>query len=173
MQVDTVKILAAYNWAANAKMNEFITNLNTAEWNKALGGYFPSVRSLCSHIYIADITWLKRFSAIREFSALKNSLFSRDYSFKEVLFPTIAEYRDARSTLDEVITGFTNELSDADLAKDLEYSNSAGDKFTKNMGGLFLHACNHGTHHRGMISLYLEILGRANDFNSLSAVLPG
>jgi uncharacterized damage-inducible protein DinB len=31
-----------------------------------------------------------------------------------------------------------------------------------------LNLFNHETHHRGMISLYLEMLGRENDFNSIA-----
>jgi uncharacterized damage-inducible protein DinB len=175
MQTDTVRILAAYNQAANTKMNEVIKTLSAEEWDRGLGGYFPSVRSLCSHLYIGDSTWVKRFARLEgragEFAVLKDPLFERDHSFKEVLFPRVEEYLSGRRRLDELLVEFAGELEDADLARDLSYSNSAGDRFTKNFGSLLLHAFNHDTHHRGMISLYLEILGRANDFNSLSAYL--
>jgi uncharacterized damage-inducible protein DinB len=171
---DTVKLLAAYNRAANTKMNEAIKTLSTEEWDRALGGYFPSVRSLCSHLYIADVTWVKRFARLpraREFTAPRDPLFERDHSFKDVLFPQVEDYVSGRTRLDALLVEFAGELEDADLARDLSYSSSAGDRFTKNFGGLLLHAFNHDTHHRGMISLYLEILGRANDFNSLSVCL--
>jgi uncharacterized damage-inducible protein DinB len=171
MQTDTVKILTAYNKAANAKMNEIIKNLVTEEWGKGLGGFFPSIRSLCSHIYIADVTWLRRFAGAGDFAGLKDPLLDKAYSFKETLFPTVETYLDLRPKLDDLFVGFAKGLSDGDLAKNLEYSSSGGDTFVKNFGGCLLHLFNHETHHRGMISLYLELLGYANDFNSLSAVL--
>ncbi|MDR0641229.1 MAG: DinB family protein [Treponema sp.] len=175
MQTSTVKILGLYNQRANAKMNEIIKTLSPEEWERPLGGYFPSVRSLCSHTYIADFSWLKRFSQsagrLGTFAVFKDPLFSRDYSFSELLFPAPGEYLESRPVLDGLLMDFANELDEGDLAGDLHYSNSAGDRFSKNFGGLLLHVFNHETHHRGMISLYLEILGRANDFNSLSAVL--
>jgi uncharacterized damage-inducible protein DinB len=175
MQTSTVKILTAYNRAANIRMNEIIKTLNAGEWNRSLGGFFPSVRALCSHVYVADITWLKRFSQhggrIGVFAVYKDPLFNRDYSFKETLFPAPEEYLESRPVLDGLLTDFADELSDGDLGKDLDYADSSGGRHTKNFGGLLLHVFNHQTHHRGMISLYLEMLGRANDFNSLSTIL--
>ncbi|MDR3249352.1 MAG: DinB family protein [Treponema sp.] len=171
MQTDTVKILAAYNQAATAKMNETIKTLSADEWNKALGGFFPSVRSLCSHIFTADLSWLKRFSKAREFASLKDPLLNQEIDFKELRFPTVEEYLKDRLALDNLLSGFAQDLSGEDLAQDLSYANSSGQTFTKNFGGLALHLFVHSAHHRGMISLYLELLGHANDFNSLSQVL--
>jgi uncharacterized damage-inducible protein DinB len=58
-----------------------------------------------------------------------------------------------------------------DLEKQLTYTSSEGLTHTRRMEGCVLHLMNHETHHRGMISLYLEMLGKANDFNSVSSVL--
>jgi uncharacterized damage-inducible protein DinB len=174
MQSGDLRTLALYNRRANAKMGETIKTLNPEEWERPLGAYFPSVRSLCSHIYIADLAWLKRFSRSPRagtFALFKDPLFSRDYGFKELLFPGPEDYLESRPPLDGLLADFADELNDGDLAENLDYANSAGDRFTKNFGGLLLHVFNHQTHHRGMISVYLELLGRANDFNSLSAVL--
>jgi uncharacterized damage-inducible protein DinB len=170
MQTDTAKIVAVYNQAANAKMNDIIKTLSVEEWGKALGGYYPSIRSLCVHLFTGDISWLKRFSNIREFAAAKDPLISAEYN-RETLFPSVEEYLGARAKLDEILISFAKELTDGDLAKNLEYSNPKGDKIVKNFGGCILHTFNHDTHHRGMISLYLEFLGKANDFNSLSTTL--
>ena len=35
------------------------------------------------------------------------------------------------------------------------------------MDGLLIHLFNHQTHHRGMISLYLEMLGKENNYNNI------
>jgi uncharacterized damage-inducible protein DinB len=49
--------------------------------------------------------------------------------------------------------------------------NLSPEEWTRDMGGLILHVFNHGTHHRGMIALYLDQMKRSNDFNGIMAVL--
>jgi uncharacterized damage-inducible protein DinB len=181
MQTDTVRLLAAYNQAANRKMNESIKTLSAPEWEKNLGGYFPSIRSLCSHTYYWDLTWFGRFARGGGFRAAMNPLLSRDYSGGDLFFPVAGDYLAGRDTLDELLISFMDELNDGDLTRILPLGAGKQDgkqdgkqnrkQDGKSYGSLMLHVFNHQTHHRGMISLYLELLGRANDFNSLSAYL--
>ena len=172
MDKNSLVLFAQYNKAVNEKMNELIKTLSPAEWEKDLGGYFKSVRELCSHLFICDFNWLKRFSKLRDFPVLKEGFFDRElYSFKEVIFQDIAEHLAKRPELDDKIIDFTNELTDADLNSLLKFNDSHGTPYELNFGGLIMHCFNHGTFHRGMISLYLELLSRENDFNSLMMVL--
>jgi uncharacterized damage-inducible protein DinB len=153
-------------------MNEVIKTLSKEEWDKNLGGYFNSVRGLCSHLYICDFNWLKRYSRFREFDVFKEAFFDREpYSFKEILFADMDEYLTKRPVLDEKITAFINEVSEKDLNSLLKYADSEGTAYEKSFGGLVTHSLNHDTFHRGMISVYLEMLGRENDFGSFNAVL--
>ncbi|MDR2479702.1 MAG: DinB family protein, partial [Treponema sp.] len=69
------------------------------------------------------------------------------------------------------ILAFTAEITDADTGSILMYTDSQGVTHERNFGGCLLHFLNHGTYHRGMISVYLEMLGRENDFGSLLQVL--
>jgi uncharacterized damage-inducible protein DinB len=41
----------------------------------------------------------------------------------------------------------------------------------KDFGGLVLHVFNHQTHHRGQMSLYLDILGKKNDFSGIAPLI--
>jgi len=172
MQKDISVLFAKYNKVANQKMDEVIKTLSKEEWEKNLGGFFKSVRGLCSHLYICDFNWLKRFSRLREFGVFKEAFFAREpYSFKEVLFADMSEYLTNRPILDEKIIAFIDEVNDKDLNSILKYTDSEGNLYEKNFGGLVTHSFNHDTHHRGMVSLYLEMLGRENDFGSFNAVL--
>ena len=171
MQKDIIKLFVNYNKSANEAMNGVIKTLSKAEWEKPLGGYFPSVRSLCSHIYIGDYNWLRRFKSSRSFTVLNDSFFDKDYSFQETLFEDMGEYLARRPDLDNRMIAFADELTAADLGSVLSYTDSHGKNFERNFGGCVLHFLNHETHHRGMISLCLEMLGRENDFNSLAQVL--
>lgn len=166
MQKDTFTLFAGYNKSVNKKMDAVIKTLSREEWDKDLGGYFKSVRGLCSHLYICDYNWLKRFSKFRAFDIFTDSFFNREpYSFKEVIFEDMGEYLASRPLLDEKIIAFADGLTDGDLNSAFKYTDSHGKEFERNFGTLVMHTFNHETFHRGMVSLYLELLGRENDFS--------
>jgi uncharacterized damage-inducible protein DinB len=172
MQKDTLVLLAKYNKTANEKMDAVIKTLSPEEWDKPVGGFFKSLRGCCSHIYICDFNYLKRFSNLRDFAVFKESFFNRDpYPFSETLFADMGEYLTKRPELDAKLSAFADELKDEDLSAILKYTDPRGNLIQRNFGGLVMHNFNHDTHHRGMLSLYLEMLGKENDFNSLAAVL--
>jgi uncharacterized damage-inducible protein DinB len=172
MDKKTVILLAQYNRTANEKMNAVITALTPEEWDRDLGGYFKSVHELCSHIYICDYILLKqRYFSAREFKLAKDGFFTPDYSHKDVIFPTKAEYLAKRPELDEKILEFSGELDDGDFVRMTKFKDSKGNPKEKELGGTILHGFNHAAHHRGMISVYLEIMGKANDFSSLYALV--
>jgi uncharacterized damage-inducible protein DinB len=166
-----LNLLAAYNKEANRKMDAVIKTLSEAEWDQTFPGYFTSVHELCSHIYICDYVWLIRYKGLRDFNSLRSEFFNKKYRFDETIFSSRDEYLKMRPELDDKIISFVNELESEDLEKQLTYTNSEGVTHTRRMEGLVLHLINHETHHRGMISLYLEMIGKQNDFNGVSSVL--
>jgi len=172
MDKNTLALFAKYNKTVNENLNGIIKSLSPEEWEKNLGGYFRSVRGLCSHLYICDFNWLKRYSTLRDFAVFREALFAREsYSFKDELFKDMGEYLTMRPQLDGKIIAFANEITDVDINSLLKYIDSHGTPHELNFGGLVLHSFNHDTHHRGVISVYLEMLGYENDFASLSAAL--
>jgi uncharacterized damage-inducible protein DinB len=114
---------------------------------------------------------MKRFKTHRTFSSLSAPLLDRTFSFQETLFGTVREYLDARKEFDGIITAFASELTAEDLSRPLQFTTSKGVPHTKNFGGLLTHMFNHQTHHRGMISLYLDMMGKPNDFSNLLFVI--
>jgi uncharacterized damage-inducible protein DinB len=171
MDTRTALLLARYNSSVNLKMNALIEGLSAEAWDRGLGGFFPSVHSLCNHLYIGDLNWLKRFSALRDFEYAKSPLLASIPKFSETAVGTVAEYLAKRAALDELLGAFATELTDGDLAKDLSYVDSHGTEHRRNFGGLVLHCFNHQSHHRGMVSVYLEMLGVPNDFANLMDLL--
>ncbi|MDR2258461.1 MAG: DinB family protein [Treponema sp.] len=169
MTKDVFVVLAEYNREANEKMNGFIGDLNDEEWNREFKGYFPSIRSLCSHLYICDFNWLKRFGGVKEYTVLNDPLFAETLNYDMLLFPGRDEYFAKRPVLDEKLIDLIGETEDAELSKILTYTDSRGTAVEKKFQAPLLQMFNHQTHHRAMISLYLEFLGRPNDF---SAILP-
>ena len=115
---------AKYNKVANEKMDSVIGTLSPQEWEKSLGGYFQSVRRLCSHLYTSDYNWLKRFSGIRDFAVFKDPLFDRESydNFSEILFEDMGEYLVSRPILDDKIITFANEITEGDLDSLIKYT---------------------------------------------------
>jgi uncharacterized damage-inducible protein DinB len=167
MTPDTFKLLARYNKHVNTDMNNHISLLNKDEWVREFDGFYKNIKSLCNHIYIVDFSWLKRFALLRPFRYLENSLFALDFSQDSNVFDPVNDYLDKRIELDAIISSFIDEVNQEDLDKPLKYISWKGEPQERNFAGVLLHVFNHQTHHRGMISLYLELLGKENDFSNL------
>ncbi len=92
MDTQTVSLYADYNEKVNMEMNSLIMKLTEDQWNMEFNGYFKSIHSLCSHLYIGDFNWLKRFSKLRDFIYIKNPLFDQNISFDKTIFSNKQEY---------------------------------------------------------------------------------
>lgn len=167
MDIQTLKLLAEYNKKTNSDMNTLIQKLPASQWNQEFKGYFTSIKSLCNHVYISDFNYLQRFSRLRKFSYIDKELFRQQLQFGSTVFEGVEEYLDKRKGLDVQIIEFVNEIAPADLDRHLEYTDSHGKEHRRGFGGLVLHFFNHQTHHRGMISVYLEGMDISNDFSNL------
>ena len=171
MTVDTFTLLARYSAHANDEMGKIFKTLIPEEWTRDMGGYFPTIQSLTAHINGADQAWLARIRGFRSFKALQNSLLDSSPAQNASTVLTVQEYLTQRIALDQIFLDFTAELTDADVSADFTYTDRSGKQQKKNLGGLILHVFNHGTHHRGMIALYLDQMKKTNDFNGIMAVL--
>ncbi len=171
MDTLTIRLLSRYNSETNGKMNGIISGLSEVQWKKEFKGFFGSIQAQCNHIYIGDFTWLKRFSALKKFDYIVAPIFEKTLKFDETVVGSVKEYLAMRNALDGLISRFAEEVKGEDLVQDLVYQDSSGNEYRRNFGGLLLHMFNHETHHRGMISLYLEELGIANDYSNLTEIL--
>ena len=167
MDLATIRFLADYNQAVTARMDALIAELPEDGWNREFGGYFSSVRSLCNHLCTADFNWLKRFSLLRGFGYIKDEFFAREFKFGSQAFDDKAGYLALRKRLDGYLIRFAAELKDDDLSKFLDYKDSHGDPHHQEFGLVVLHVFNHQTHHRGMVSIYLEEMGVQNDYSNI------
>jgi len=167
MDKATLAFLAQYNSIVNKKMNEHISKLTEDQWNDQFGGYFSSIKSMCNHIYTCDYNWLKRFSKMREFKFIKDNEIRKGLDYGVMYLENIQDYLSKREWLDKKIAEFIDEINENELDKKLNYIDSHGNEYEKNFGLLILHMFNHDTHHRGMISIYLEELKIENDYSNI------
>jgi uncharacterized damage-inducible protein DinB len=159
---------AKKNKSTNESMNNIIEKITEEEWEKEFTGYYKSIYELCSHIYSVDFNWFKRFMQACDFDVLNKDFFGMDFIperiFTKAIFKNINEYILMRKELDDIIIEFTNQLAEADLEKIMKISDSDGNLFELKLGPTIFYLFNHEVHHRGMISLYLDMLGKENDF---------
>ncbi len=167
MDIKTCRFLAQYNEKTNQKMNSLIRNLSNSQWNLEFAGYFRNIKQLCSHIYIADYNWLKRFGQLRDFRFIQESLFNEVLNYSSNPFSDPDDYISKREKLDKKLIQFVEEVTERDLGAMLSYKNAKGEMQNKNFGGLILSVFNHQTHHRGMIAVYLDSMKIENDFSSM------
>ncbi len=171
MDVNTIRLLAGYNEKTNSEMDRLISQIDETQWNHNFTTFFPSISKMCNHIYSADFNWLKRFSKLRDFQYIKDKVFLNEINFATDVFETQKEYLSKREYLDKLIIAFTEEITETDLGRNLKYVDIRGTENNRNFGGLVLHVFNHQTHHRGMISVYLELLGIENDYSNLARLV--
>lgn len=167
----TIAFLADYNKTVNEQMNALIANLSEEQWTAKFGGYFDSIRSLSDHLCVCDFNWLKRFSLLRPFEYIKDDFFARELRYGIHTFESKEGYFALRAALDGYFRRFAAEVREDDLGRTLKYNDSHGDEHNQEFGLVVLHVFNHQTHHRGMISLYLEELKVENDYSNIMDII--
>jgi uncharacterized damage-inducible protein DinB len=167
MDKDTFELLVKYNKEVNQQMDKIIKTLSEEEWNKQFSGYFKSIHELCSHIFMCDYKVIYRFKAVNNFESLSDLYFNKEYNDSEILFKDIDEYLAKRPELDNIFIDFIHEITINDLNKEIKWKNAKGIEIKKKVEIMLMHLFNHETHHRGMISLYLELIGKENDYSKL------
>ena len=183
------ELLANYNKNVNNSMNEIIKSLTIDQWGKQFSGFYKSIQDICSHIYFWDYNELNRCKYLRKFNcfdeqfpyeeklniySIKISEDGNEYLDKNLissrnlfLNSSITEYINMRIDLDNRIINFIEEVTLTDLENKIKFITIKGNKFEWRIDNLLLTMFNHQTHHRGMISLYLDMLGKENDFSNL------
>lgn len=171
MDIKTCTLLSEYNRKTNETMNSLIREMDESQWLMKFDGYYPTVKSLCNHLYIGDLSWLRRFATLRPFAFAGSPLITKPIDIRAEAFQAVSEYLQMRAALDDLIDAFIRELTEADLDATLSYVNFRGEAQVRDYGGLVLHFFNHQTHHRGMISVYLDSMKIVNDFSNLSLLV--
>ena len=163
---------ARYNKNVNQDIIDIVKNLPQETLMQEFKTYYPTVYDTLVHILLADIFYLKRFKTLfGEYGGLKNStMVSYDKTrLEEELKPDYTRLFALLKTADEEIAAFVGTLQDDDYTKVVHYKNFKGDAAEMEVWQGLMQMFNHGTHHRGLISALLDMLGIDNDY---SAVLP-
>lgn len=156
--LEHIRLLVNYNSRFNRQVYDAAARLDEAQYNKDLGAFFHSVNGTLNHILAGDILWFSRFyQSFKPYPALAAvSEFVQPETLDHMMYPEFAALRQAREKMDAMIAAWAHsELSESDLAEDLEYANTKGIVSKRNFGEVVMHVFNHHTHHRGQASTLL------------------
>ncbi len=135
--IEYLQRLADHCLAADAAMAESL--------RAVAPGSEPILREY-AHILGAEETWLARIQGRTARAAIWPS-----GSLKDVL--------KLRKEVAESYRAFLAELENADLARMVDYRNSAGISFSTSVGDILFHVMLHGQYHRGKVNVLLRQSG--------------
>lgn len=161
---------ARYNRGVNQSIIELIEPLKKEQVMMKSRAYYPSIFETLLHNLVADLNWLRRYrDVLRENKPLNSSnLLSLEEKGLRAEFES--EYRtffQYRRQVDELMVQFVNELDEGKMDLILRYKNYKGEAIEKELWKTLLHLFNHQTHHRGQVSVLLDLIGVDHDFSSL------
>jgi len=145
---DDFENLYAYNRWANERTVASCRALTTEEYERNIGGGWPSVRDTLVHIGSATRAWHDRF--------LGNSP-SRLLTGADV--PELDSAVRLLEEADEVLTRFVLGTSPDRRVQVLAYKNLQGNVKKVPYWAVFRHAVNHASYHRGQVTTMLRQTG--------------
>ncbi|MDK1286423.1 DinB family protein [Pseudoalteromonas umbrosa] len=160
--IEHFKLMALYNQRMNNQLIQAAQSLTHEQLIEDKGAFFSSILGTFNHLIVGDLLWLLRFS---KHSNCYQSLFKLGElpyptSLDEILFNKLEELVSVRQILDQTILQWLEiEAQECDFHKALSYSNSLGEKSTREFSELVSHMFNHQSHHRGQLSTLFNQLG--------------
>jgi uncharacterized damage-inducible protein DinB len=150
MTTDLVRTLYRYSTWATARILDAAVRLSPEQLAAPSGASYSSVRETLVHIMGAQWLWLSRWNGTSPTATLDARLF-RDLESIRARWDQIE--LDTRR--------FVTNLTDAELARVVEYRNTRGERWAYPLWQLVVHQVNHATQHRGEIAAALTQLGHS------------
>ena len=149
------QLMARYNRWQNRSLYTAADTLTDDRRRKDKGAFFGSIHTTLAHILWADRIWMSRF-------ADTPPTIPEDAQGKGPAYHDWDALKSDREAFDDVISNWTSNLSEAWLAADFTWTNSA-ETVTRTQPAWVLttHLFNHATHHRGQAHAMLTSFGAA------------
>ena len=160
---------AKYNGSVNQSILELLQPLKKEQIMMETKAYYPSIFETLLHIFGGDLTWLRRYrDVLKENKALSSELISLEVkSLRKEFESDHTKLFQYRKRLDDAIIQFVNEMDETRFNVVVRYKNLKGEEIEKELWKTLLHLFNHQTHHRGQISVLLDLIGIDHDYSSL------
>lgn len=167
-------LLASYNRWMNERLYAAAAALPAAELARDRGAFFGSILGTLNHLVVADTIWLKRFAAHPSRHAALDPVraLAMPTALDQVVSDDFTALSAHRAMLDDVIVRWVASLDAGDLRHVLEYANTRGDRFRRELSALLAHFFNHQAHHRGQVTTLLSQAGVDVGVTDLLALIP-
>lgn len=145
---DQLTTLFEYNLWADQRILTACEALPAEQFTRPLGSSFGSVRDTLAHLHAAGWLWDERFSGRRP-----SGLPPADR------FAALPDVRVALEAMDRHYLQLVRTISDAELARVIDYVNLAGEPCRDPVWLVLHQLSNHATYHRGQVVTLLRQLG--------------
>jgi len=162
--------LARYNRSVNESVREILTGLSKDQLFSETKAYYRSIYDTCIHLLQSDIFWLMRYKAVYpDNDHLKNNklLLMNVENIRSEFESDYKKIFETQKNIDILIEQFIGDCTDENYAHAFKYTNYKGVTTERILWQTLLHWFNHQTHHRGQISVFLDMMGINNDYSSL------
>ena len=148
MNTSELRFLFSYNDWANDRTFGSLEQLATEQYERVIGGSFPSIRETAGHLASAEWVWLERWHGVSPRTAAEWSH-----------APSVATVRQHLSQVAERRSRYAGSLTDADLSRPMAFTRFNGETATLPLDHQFRHLVNHSTYHRGQIAAMIRQVG--------------
>jgi uncharacterized damage-inducible protein DinB len=145
---EVIRSLYRYNDWANGRLLDTSARLRREQLLGGGGASFDSVRDTLVHTMDAQWVYLERWHGR-----------SPRASFAAADFPDLATIRARWAAIERDTQAFVAALTDADLARVVEYTNMQGERWAYPLWQQMIHQVNHATQHRSEAAVMLTKLG--------------
>ena len=141
--------LLDYHYWAQERVFEAVEPLSPEQFTRDLGNSFPSVRDTLVHIHFAEFAWYARWQ--REPLPAPPSAET---------FPDLESVRKASGAHEPKMRALLERLGQDGVNQSMEYTSRLDGKLHSSLfWQMFQHVINHGTYHRGQVTMMLRQLG--------------
>ena len=142
-------MMARYNAWANLRLYKMAGALPEELYRREVGVYFKSLHGTLNHLLVTDRIWMRRLTGEG----------SHPNKLNAIAFDDFASLQAARTSEDLRIVNYTENLQEADIEKELDYTTLNGTPQRQPICEILAHWFNHQTHHRGQAHAILTLVG--------------
>ncbi len=150
MIAEAVRTMYAYNAWANTRILETAAHVTAEQLLAGGGASFDSLRDTLVHTMSAQWVYLERWRGR-----------SPQANLDPQEFADVASIRGRWDGIERDTQAYVAGLSDAQLARDVEYTNMKGERWTYPLWQQMLHQVNHATQHRSEAAVMLTHAGHS------------
>jgi uncharacterized damage-inducible protein DinB len=148
MTLDEARALVDYHYWARDRLLDAVAKLTSDQYTERIESSFPSIRATLVHLWAAESAWVARWDGEAP-TALPDGRELTD----------LAALRESWLALERRLHGVLARLGENGVGSLLEYRGFDGQPRKEPFATMLQHVVNHGSYHRGQITMMLRQLG--------------